>query len=466
MPSVLAIISKSAFDKAHRTARPGDVIPIDRYASRHARLDVIAGGSLYLVTVRPAARLWLVAVLAQPVRDDSAWQARPNTVPITDVTDRIDRLVFSTGHGLTGALAQALQTPRLLTSSDEDVLRGTDAPAAVELTEEQLVALVLEAPDDVAPRMVYADWLLERGDARGEVLRRAVDGIDEDAEVRDWLGPLARVTTARVWRRGALDSFELGREDLADANTWQRAAESPWLRTVRRIQRGRAKWTRYRAFALSSLAQGLEEVTVDNRASLARLVARSRPALRRLILDNPVPAMQDVLATTDALPGLVQLALRSAEMPEVVAQWLEFRPAFEVMPSAPIFLDSGAVRDREVRRAFVQWLRTRGDAAVEHRHYDGRLSTYRLRAGVLRVITDKLSTDEVLLAEDAAPVKLILEPRGVDEPRLARHLEELLDDSKNWSWLNRAVRELLSGLGPARLELRGAYAALARLAGT
>lgn len=460
MPSVLAIVSKRAFDKAHRHAKPGDVLPIERYESRHARLDALAGGALFLVTVRPADRLWLVAVLEQPVREDHAWRARPNTVPILDITDRLDRLVFSTGHGLTGALAQALQTPRLLTSSDEDVLRGTDAPMATELTEEQLVALVLEDPDDVAPRLVYADWLLERGDVRGELLRRALDGADEDAQVRDWLGPLARVTTSRVWRHGVLDSFELGREELADSDVWQRAAESPWLRTVRQIQRGRATWTRYRAFALSPLAQGLEEVTVDSKAALVRLCARPRPALRRLILDKPSPAMRDVLATTEALPGLLQLTLRSSDMPAVVAQWLEFRPAFEVMPSAPIFLDSGGGRDREVRQVFVQWLRARGDAVVEHRHHDHRLSTYRLRAGALHVITDRLSTDEVTLATAVAPTKLILEPRNVDQP----HLRGLLDDSQNWTWINGAVRELLRRLGPDRLELRGAYAALAPLA--
>jgi uncharacterized protein (TIGR02996 family) len=37
--------------------------------------------------------------------------------------------------------------------------------------EDALVRAILAAPDDAAPRLVYADWLEERGDPRGEYLR-------------------------------------------------------------------------------------------------------------------------------------------------------------------------------------------------------------------------------------------------------------------------------------------------------
>ena len=39
------------------------------------------------------------------------------------------------------------------------------------VTEEELLAAVFAAPDDDAPRRVYADWLLERGDPRGEFIQ-------------------------------------------------------------------------------------------------------------------------------------------------------------------------------------------------------------------------------------------------------------------------------------------------------
>jgi uncharacterized protein (TIGR02996 family) len=37
--------------------------------------------------------------------------------------------------------------------------------------EAALLQAVMDAPDDDAPRLVYADWLLERGDVRGELIR-------------------------------------------------------------------------------------------------------------------------------------------------------------------------------------------------------------------------------------------------------------------------------------------------------
>lgn len=33
-----------------------------------------------------------------------------------------------------------------------------------------LFAEIVQAPHDDAPRLVYADWLLERGDPRGELI--------------------------------------------------------------------------------------------------------------------------------------------------------------------------------------------------------------------------------------------------------------------------------------------------------
>jgi uncharacterized protein (TIGR02996 family) len=37
--------------------------------------------------------------------------------------------------------------------------------------EEAFLQAIIESPEDDAPRLVYADWLEERGDPRGEFLR-------------------------------------------------------------------------------------------------------------------------------------------------------------------------------------------------------------------------------------------------------------------------------------------------------
>lgn len=36
------------------------------------------------------------------------------------------------------------------------------------MIEDELLAAIVQAPDDDAPRLVFADWLSERGDPRGE----------------------------------------------------------------------------------------------------------------------------------------------------------------------------------------------------------------------------------------------------------------------------------------------------------
>ena len=39
------------------------------------------------------------------------------------------------------------------------------------MTDDAFLAAILATPDDDSPRLIYADWLEERGDPRGELLR-------------------------------------------------------------------------------------------------------------------------------------------------------------------------------------------------------------------------------------------------------------------------------------------------------
>jgi uncharacterized protein (TIGR02996 family) len=76
------------------------------------------------------------------------------------------------------------------------------------VTEAQLVAAVVAAPGDDAPRLVYADWLSERGDPRGELvalqceLARMVPGQRRD-DLRSRCGILERRMTAPLGVDGA-----------------------------------------------------------------------------------------------------------------------------------------------------------------------------------------------------------------------------------------------------------------------
>ncbi|NVJ21235.1 hypothetical protein HUW62_08395 [Myxococcus sp. AM011] len=142
MPDMLAIISKAIFEKEAAGLSPGQVLPTDRYRSQSKHLTPLEdGGRLFLVTVRPPDEaLWLVAVLEGLSSDDEGWIGRKNRVPITDVTSAISKLRFEFGKGIQaakGALGMSLQTPRVLTLADSELLLGSAGGGPINFTAHQ-----------------------------------------------------------------------------------------------------------------------------------------------------------------------------------------------------------------------------------------------------------------------------------------------------------------------------------------
>jgi uncharacterized protein (TIGR02996 family) len=101
-------------------------------------------------------------------------------------------------------------------------LLGAGAQARTEEQEAALLAAVYESPGDPACRQVYADFLSERGDPRGELIAlqlaperdarsRRREGALLKAHRREWLGPLARrvVEKSAVFRGGFPAEVEL-----------------------------------------------------------------------------------------------------------------------------------------------------------------------------------------------------------------------------------------------------------------
>ena len=66
-----------------------------------------------------------------------------------------------------------------------------------------LLAAIYAAPDEDAPREVYADWLSQRGDPRGEFIALQLRGI-ASPELLDvkWLGSLERYVASPTFQRG------------------------------------------------------------------------------------------------------------------------------------------------------------------------------------------------------------------------------------------------------------------------
>src|SRR5436305_9462466 len=82
---------------------------------------------------------------------------------------------------------------------------------------------IRERPDDDLPRLIYADYLDERGDPRGEFIRiqierptlpfhtaRRYELLARERELLrrhedEWLGPLAAIVSSHEFRRGFID---------------------------------------------------------------------------------------------------------------------------------------------------------------------------------------------------------------------------------------------------------------------
>lgn len=135
MASVLALISKTVFSKllGHPVRyRLGDVIPLDRYTSKHAAFDQLADGdSIFLVTVRPKGLL-VVAILDHPKRRGEALVGATNTTPLAFITDQLPAIRLADGKGITATLdklGMSLQTPRVLADEDVVLLRGDSKTA-------------------------------------------------------------------------------------------------------------------------------------------------------------------------------------------------------------------------------------------------------------------------------------------------------------------------------------------------
>jgi uncharacterized protein (TIGR02996 family) len=217
---------------------------------------------------------------------------------------------------------------------DDLTARLRTAPATG--TGDELLAAVYAALDSDEPRLIYADWLQERGDARGELIalqcqaqitpaqsRRLKQLLDENG--RAWLGPLEPVIakTGVVFRRGFLagahvmwkseknvaalgthpswctvEAIELGGATYSSDMAQRRAQQfiPPTARSLKRLGGldGDGMITLLSAqqpWAIEELSGhvGLEEElrdTPDGERSIAELVQRTKllPRLRKLTL--------------------------------------------------------------------------------------------------------------------------------------------------------------------------------------
>jgi uncharacterized protein (TIGR02996 family) len=166
----------------------GTKLRMDRFVSTEPGLAPLArGGRLYLVTLRPPPeKLWLVAILDQPMFDGTQWIATASEIPVTDITELRSKLEFASGTGWTNWCESCQQThwygadPRSLTPDDTALLDraagiSADPARALEPVGSgkrlgSLLDAIVDNPASDEARRVYADQLLADNDLRGEYI--------------------------------------------------------------------------------------------------------------------------------------------------------------------------------------------------------------------------------------------------------------------------------------------------------
>jgi uncharacterized protein (TIGR02996 family) len=209
---------------------------------------------------------------------------------------------------------------------------GLDADAFLPVTDPEAAHLtaIHSDPDDDRPRHVYADWLLERGDSRGEFIAlqlgaRAADAAREAQLLRKhrraWAGQIAVCTRSErvTFRRGFVAEAYLP-ADLSDRRI-AAAADDPAWATVERLWNFFAPieplLARAPLGALRDMEPGFD------RRRLALVAARPLPRLSwaNLLLDRD--DLRD-LPPLDGMPALRKVratfaSVRASEVRKVLA---------------------------------------------------------------------------------------------------------------------------------------------------
>jgi uncharacterized protein (TIGR02996 family) len=125
--------------------------------------------------------------------------------------------------------------------------RRAEPRAGQFLSEADLIAAIAAAPDDDAPRLVYADWLQARDDPRGELIAlecRLAAGADpalsaradelRAAHLAAWLAPLYAIVPEAGFelRRGLVEHAALHRDDDLEVHGAALLEAAPLLRSV------------------------------------------------------------------------------------------------------------------------------------------------------------------------------------------------------------------------------------------
>jgi uncharacterized protein (TIGR02996 family) len=210
---------------------------------------------------------------------------------------------------------------------------------------EAFLQRIRAAPDDDAQRLIFADWLDEEGDPRGQFIRvqLALADLPPDAPGRaalvavesdllaahrdEWEAPFDKLATGRVFRRGFVDEVKVeAKQFLRSAHVIFNAAP---VRHIHLLDVSESLPAVLQCPYLSRLA-GLTVHAQHTGDALARAVARSEhlAGLKRLVLTRNrfTDGAAEYLARSPHLANLEMLDLSENEIGETGARALAAAP--------------------------------------------------------------------------------------------------------------------------------------------
>ncbi|MEO8699623.1 MAG: TIGR02996 domain-containing protein [Kofleriaceae bacterium] len=271
-----------------------------------------------------------------------------------------------------GVIARVANRPTALAEADRVQVAAWTAHLAVPVDSgEDAAALwdqIVRAPDDLGPRLVLADHLIERGDPRGELFLLQRDAAGSVRAKRlahehwtEWLGDLALVIgeSYSEWRDGMLDAICVGRGRHATPDwAWQRAHGHHELAAVRSVRQHHAvQPERFLAFvrAMPRMPNTLavSHATIEAMAASAPWpIAAIDHTYSRSSNRGSIALTFAALAT--AVPELAALTVRMslADAPDVCAMVPQLPGRFPRLERVEL-----------VTRTW-RWLGTRADCAI------------------------------------------------------------------------------------------------------
>ena len=203
----------------------------------------------------------------------------------------------------------------------EEMRASLSSPSAAQqrTEEERLLTAIYAAPQDDGPRHIYADWLLEHEDARGELMQLQLRGEELTAPAqgrldellrrakKHWVGPLAPVVREPVFRRGMLAE---ARVSWGHRGNIERLGAHPAWATLEEVAFAQDPWSETLPQHLDSrVTTSLRTVRDLAPRGLGGMLAAEEPWMLRELSTEVAPAHHGALQATTLLPELRELTL-------------------------------------------------------------------------------------------------------------------------------------------------------------